>query len=129
MVRGLTRPNGEPLEQTKVSFQAGEVGNKLGEGSTQIQAHGNDLDRLVNGSNQLADALAQLRDQVTGAVSSLSGVVGERHDLHRGKDQTGRADEERQRNHDGHESPAQKRTAQERDRGNRHDREAYDGHG
>ncbi|WP_082958284.1 RND family transporter [Mycobacterium alsense] len=76
MVRGLTRPNGEPLEQTKVSYQAGEVGNKLADGSNQIQTHGNDLDRLVNGSNQLADALAQLRDQVTGAVSSLSGVVG-----------------------------------------------------
>ena len=76
MVRGLTRPNGEPLEQTKISFQAGEVGNKLADGSTQIQTHGNDLDRLVNGSNQLADALAQLRDQVTGAVSSLGGVVG-----------------------------------------------------
>ena len=76
MVRGLTRPNGEPLEQTKVSFQAGEVGNKLADGSTQIQNHGNDLDRLVNGSNQLADALAQLRDQVSSALSSLSGVVG-----------------------------------------------------
>jgi putative drug exporter of the RND superfamily len=76
MVRGLTRPNGEPLEQTKISFQAGEVGSKLDEGSRAIADHGNDLDRLVNGSNQLADALAMLRDQVTGAVSSLSGVVG-----------------------------------------------------
>ncbi|MCV7442355.1 RND family transporter [Mycobacterium paraense] len=75
MVRGLTRPNGEPLEQTKISFQAGEVGNKLSEGSTQIQEHGNDLDRLVNGSNQLADALAQLRDQVNGAVTSLGPAV------------------------------------------------------
>ncbi len=31
MVRGLTRPNGGPLEQTKVSYQAGEVGGKLDE--------------------------------------------------------------------------------------------------
>jgi putative drug exporter of the RND superfamily len=76
MVRGLTRPNGEPLEQTKISFQAGEVGSKLDDASNQINDHNADLDRLVNGSNQLADALAQLRDQVTGAVSSLSGVVG-----------------------------------------------------
>jgi RND superfamily putative drug exporter len=74
-VRGLTRPNGEPLEQTKVSFQAGEVGNKLDEASDQIVNHGGDLDKLVNGANQLADALAQIRTQVTGAVSSLSGVV------------------------------------------------------
>lgn len=76
MVRGLTRPNGEPLEQTKVSYQAGEVGSKLDDASNQIANHGDDLDKLVNGSNQLADALAQLRDQVTGALTSLSGVVG-----------------------------------------------------
>ena len=75
MVRGLTRPTGEPLEQTKVSFQAGEVGSKLDEAANQIQNHGGDLDKLVNGSNQLADALAEIRAQVTGAVSSLSGVV------------------------------------------------------
>ena len=62
MVRGLTRPNGEPLEQTKVSFQAGEVGSKLDEAASQIQNHGGDLDKLVNGADQLADALAQMRD-------------------------------------------------------------------
>jgi putative drug exporter of the RND superfamily len=74
-VRGLTRPKGDPLEQTKVSFQAGEVGNKLDEASDQIQNHGGDLDKLVNGANQLADALAGVRDQVNQAVTSLSGVV------------------------------------------------------
>ncbi len=76
MVRGLTRPNGERLEEMKLSWQAGEVGGKLDEASDAIVNHGDDLDKLVNGSNQLADALAQLRDQVTGTVSSLSGVVG-----------------------------------------------------
>src|SRR6516165_7047867 len=76
MVRGLTRPNGEPLEQMKLSRQAGEVGGRLDEASNEITNHGDDLDHLVNGSNQLADALAQLRDQVASAVSSLSGVVG-----------------------------------------------------
>ena len=40
MVRGLTRPNGGPLEQTKVSYQAGEVGGKLDEASSLIQNHG-----------------------------------------------------------------------------------------
>ncbi len=65
-VRGLTRPNGEPLEQTKVSFQAGEVGSKLDEASSQIQNHGGDLDKLVNGADQLADALAEIRDSSHG---------------------------------------------------------------
>jgi RND superfamily putative drug exporter len=75
LVRGLTRPNGDPLEQMKLSFQAGEVGGQLDQASTAIATHGDDLDKLVNGSNQLADALAQLRDQVSQSVSSLSGVV------------------------------------------------------
>lgn len=74
-IRGLTRPNGEPLQQTKVSYQAGEVGNKLGEASGAINDHGGDLDKLADGSNQLAGALAQVRDQVTQAVSSASTLV------------------------------------------------------
>ena len=75
MVRGLTRPNGEPLKETKVSFQAGEVGGKLGEASTAISEHGGDLDRLTGGAHQLADALAGVREQVDGAVASSAGIV------------------------------------------------------
>src|SRR5207237_931628 len=75
MVRGLTRPNGEPLKETKVSFQAGEVGGKLDEASTAITDHGGDLDRLAGGAHQLADALAMVRNEVNGAVASASGLV------------------------------------------------------
>ncbi|MGC2346890.1 MAG: RND family transporter, partial [Mycobacterium sp.] len=74
-IRGLTRPNGEPLQQTKVSYQAGEVGSKLNQASSAIHDHAGDLDKLVDGSNKLADALAQVRDQVTGAVSSAGTLV------------------------------------------------------
>jgi putative drug exporter of the RND superfamily len=75
MVRGLTRPNGEPLEQTKVTYQAGEVGGKLDQASSVIHDHGADLDKLVNGSRQLADALAMVRGQVNGAVGSVTSLV------------------------------------------------------
>lgn len=75
MVRGLTRPNGEPLKETKVSFQAGEVGGKLDEASTAITDHGGDLDKLADGAHQLAGALGEIRNQVNGAVASVSGVV------------------------------------------------------
>jgi putative drug exporter of the RND superfamily len=74
-VRGLTRPTGEPLEQTKVSYQAGEVGGKLNQASTLINQHGADLDKLTNGSSQLADALAMVRTQVTQAVASAGTLV------------------------------------------------------
>ena len=75
MVRGLTRPNGGPLEQTKVSYQAGEVGGKLDDASSLIHDHGADLDKLANGAHQLADALAMVRGQVNGAVGSVTALV------------------------------------------------------
>ena len=66
-VRGITRPTGQPLDQTKLSFQAGEVGSKLGDASTQISDRTGDLDALTNGADQLAAALGQVRDQIRGA--------------------------------------------------------------
>ena len=75
LVRGITRPNGGPLEQTKVSYQAGEVGGKLDEASNVISTHGGDLDKLSGGANQLADALAMVRTQVNGAVGTVSTLV------------------------------------------------------
>src|SRR5271166_108298 len=70
-VRGITRPTGQPLDQTKLSFQAGEVGSKLGDASTQISDRTGDLDALTNGADQLAAALAQVRDQIRGAGGSM----------------------------------------------------------
>src|SRR5262249_53984269 len=75
LVRGITRPNGGPLEQTKVSFQAGEVGGKLDEASNMISTHGGDLDKPAGGANKLAEALAMVRTQVNGAVGTVSTLV------------------------------------------------------
>jgi RND superfamily putative drug exporter len=66
-VRGITRPNGQPLDQTKLSFQAGAVGTKLQDASTQISDKANDLDALTNGADQLATSLAQVRDEIHSA--------------------------------------------------------------
>jgi RND superfamily putative drug exporter len=75
MVRGITRPTGESLEQTKLSFQAGEVGGKLDEASTAIKDHGGDLDHLASGADQLARALADVRGQVGQAVAGVGTLV------------------------------------------------------
>jgi RND superfamily putative drug exporter len=75
MVRGITRPTGESLEQARLAWQAGEVGNKLGDASQQINGHTNDLDTMSDGANQLADALGGLRNQVDQALPSISGLV------------------------------------------------------
>ncbi len=75
MVRGMTRPMGESLEQARLAWQAGEVGNKLGDASQQISGHTNDLDTMADGANQLADALGDLRNQVDQALPGITGLV------------------------------------------------------
>jgi RND superfamily putative drug exporter len=75
MVRGITRPTGESLEQARLAWQAGEVGNKLGDASEEINGHTNELDTMSDGANQLADALGDLRDQVDQALPNISGLV------------------------------------------------------
>lgn len=74
-VRGITRPTGDTLEQAKATFQAGAVGDKLNEASTQISSRDADLDRLTGGAHQLADALGGVRDGVLDAMTSVSGLT------------------------------------------------------
>jgi putative drug exporter of the RND superfamily len=75
LVRGITRPMGESLEQARLAWQAGEVGNKLNDASQTIHNHNEDLDKLTSGADQLADALGQVRNQVGQAMGSIRGVV------------------------------------------------------
>ena len=73
-VRGVTRPTGQPLDQTKVSYEAGEVGSKLHDASSQINSKTSDLDALSGGARQLADSLAGVRDQVNRAGRSMTAM-------------------------------------------------------
>lgn len=76
IVRGLTRPTGESLEQARLSYQAGEVGSRLGDVSSQIQGRTSELDLLDAGADQLATSLAMIRGQVTQAISTVRGLLG-----------------------------------------------------
>jgi RND superfamily putative drug exporter len=74
-VRGITRPMGQPLEQARVSWQAGEVGDKLQEGAGQITGHTGDLDKLTDGANLMAAKLGDVREQVNRAVATAGGLL------------------------------------------------------
>jgi RND superfamily putative drug exporter len=74
-VRGITRPTGEMLEQAKTTYQAGQVGDKLNEASSQIAGKDSDLDRLTGGANQLANTLGDVRGGVLQAVASIGGLA------------------------------------------------------
>ena len=72
-VRGITRPTGQTLEQAKTTYQAGEIGQKLDQASTDIASRDQDLDRLTGGAHQLAGALRDVRGGVLQAMSPVSG--------------------------------------------------------
>lgn len=74
-VRGVTRPTGQQLDQTKISYQTGEVGAKLEDASTMINSRTGDLDKLSGGAQQLATALAGVRDQVDRAGTSMTAMT------------------------------------------------------
>ena len=75
MVRGITRPNGQSLEQARASWQAGQVGGKLDEGSKQIADRSGDLDKLAGGANLMAGKLGEVRTQVNQTVANLGGLI------------------------------------------------------
>ncbi|WP_099020979.1 MMPL/RND family transporter [Mycolicibacterium palauense] len=75
MVRGVTRPTGEPLDQAQATQQAGEVGNQLGDASNLINGRTGDLNRLASGADELADNLGDIRVQVRKAVTGVRSLI------------------------------------------------------
>jgi putative drug exporter of the RND superfamily len=73
-VRGVTRPTGAPLEQATLSFQAGEIANKLAEANSKITGSIDERQALVGGAGKLADSLATVRNQLTKTTGILDGL-------------------------------------------------------
>lgn len=74
-VRGITRPTGEMIEQGKATWQAGEVGTRLGDAANLISENDQNLNALSGGADQLADALDEIRRSVLNAVGSVRGLA------------------------------------------------------
>ncbi len=81
MVRGITRLTGEVLEQAKATFQAGEVGSKLGDASKLIADNDGNLNLLSGGAGKLADTLDQLRHTVLNAMITVRPLVNALADM------------------------------------------------
>jgi RND superfamily putative drug exporter len=75
MVRGITRPSGESLEQARLSFQAGEVGGRLGDTSNLINSRTAELNMLASGADQIADVLGAVRGQLGQTLATVGGLV------------------------------------------------------
>ncbi|MCB1292168.1 RND family transporter [Mycolicibacterium sp.] len=75
IVRGITRPTGESLQQARLSFQAGEVGKPLNQTSSLINGNAANLDMLVFGADQIADVLGAVRGQLGQTVATVGYLV------------------------------------------------------
>lgn len=75
LVSGITRPLGEVPPEFRATFQAGIVGDRLADGSTQIGQRAGDLARLTSGADTLADRLAEVRGQINQIAPALQDLV------------------------------------------------------
>ena len=75
LVRGITRPTGESLEQARLSFQAGEIGKPLNAAADLISGQNNNLNLLVYGADQVADVLGAVRGQLGQTLGTVAGLV------------------------------------------------------
>ncbi|MFN6549085.1 RND family transporter [Mycolicibacterium septicum] len=74
-VSGITRPAGQRLDQAQLSWQNGQIGDKMADSVAQGNDRRTDLDKLTHGADQLADGLAQLDTTVRTALTPLGGVL------------------------------------------------------
>lgn len=74
-VSGVTRPTGSRLEQAQLSWQNGQIGDKMAGAVAEGQAHKDDLAKLTNGADQLAAALGQLDTTLRRALTPLGGLL------------------------------------------------------
>jgi RND superfamily putative drug exporter len=75
VVSGITRPTGTVPEQLRATYQAGTIGGRLGGASTVISDDSDDLNRLADGANTLADNLVEVRGQVNQVVYGVRDLV------------------------------------------------------
>ncbi|MCT7365092.1 MAG: MMPL family transporter [Mycolicibacterium sp.] len=78
-VSGVTRPAGTRLEQAQLSWQNGQIGDKMATAAADGNARKTDLAQLTGGADQLANGLAQLDRTLRTALTPLSALLNQAH--------------------------------------------------
>jgi RND superfamily putative drug exporter len=76
-VSAVTRPAGARLDQAQLSWQNGQIGDKMADAVADGNARKDDLARLTNGADQLAGGLAKLDTTLRGALTPLTGILNQ----------------------------------------------------
>ncbi|CAN5735161.1 MMPL family transporter [soil metagenome] len=76
-VFGVTRPAGARLDQAQLSWQNGQIGDKMAGAVSDGNARKDDLGKLTNGADQLAGGLAKLDTTLRSALTPLAGILNQ----------------------------------------------------
>lgn len=74
-ISGVTRPTGAVPQEFRPTYQAGAIGTFLADGSTQITDRTDDLNRLADGADTLADNLREVRGQVNRLAPNIQTLI------------------------------------------------------
>ena len=74
-VSGVTRPAGTRLDQAQLSWQNGQIGDKMAGAVADGNARKDDLAKLTDGADQLAGGLARLDTTLRTALTPLTGIL------------------------------------------------------
>ena len=74
-VSGVTRPTGSRLDQAQLSWQNGQIGDKMAGAVAEGQSHRDDLAKLTTGADQLAAGLGRLDTTLRRALTPLTGLL------------------------------------------------------
>ncbi len=84
LVRGITRPLGEPITEASVAYQSGLVGDELGKAKDDVAAGAGGARRLADGAGRLDDGAGQLADGADQATRGARRIVTATDKLSRG---------------------------------------------
>ncbi|WP_406814966.1 RND family transporter [Mycobacterium sp. M23085] len=74
-VVGVTRPTGRRLDQAQLSWQNGQIGDKLTNAAVEAEGHRDQLQQLTHGADRLADGLTQLYTSIQSALGPMTGLL------------------------------------------------------
>ncbi|OBH30910.1 hypothetical protein A5692_18210 [Mycobacterium sp. E342] len=81
-VAGVTRPTGIRLDQAQLSWQNGQIGDKMAGAVADGQAHRDDLAKLTNGADLLAAGLGRLDTTMRRAFTPLTDLLSQNGGQH-----------------------------------------------
>ncbi|MBB4854737.1 RND superfamily putative drug exporter [Mycobacteroides chelonae] len=90
-VRSITRPTGKPLPETTTGYQAGIIGQRLGEAQQRVAQSSPDLGRLVSGLTQLQSGADTAAANAPRLVAGIERVVALARTVINGYESTGQA--------------------------------------